>query len=143
LNGVMGDHLADDKSPFAIDMDIRHRKSAKHSDPPQNLTAAGGKLVLLIHGLCLSDLDQHAKHNLLTNEPGALLAAQSNYYPLYLRYNSGLHISHNGLKLSAQLQRLIESWPNPIEELSVVAHSMGGLVIRSALYQAGQQGLSW
>ncbi len=168
LNGVMGDRLAADKSPFAITMDIRHRRIATNSGHPQKrphdlansghpqipnsghpqilphkLTGVGGKLVLLIHGLCLPDLDQHANHNLYANEPGALLAARSNYYPLYLRYNSGLHISQNGQQLSVQLQRLIESWPDAVDELSVVAHSMGGLVMRSALQQAQQQGLTW
>jgi hypothetical protein len=143
LNGLMGDQLETDRSPFAITMDIRHRQVAKDNDHPPDLSEAGGKLLLLIHGLCLSDLDQHARHNLLANEPGALLAAQSDYYPLYLRYNSGLHISQNGQLLSVQLQRLVETWPVPVVELSVLAHSMGGLLMRSALYQAQQQGLSW
>jgi pimeloyl-ACP methyl ester carboxylesterase len=54
-----------------------------------------------------------------------------------------LHISQNGKELSEQLQQLVERWPEDIEDLSVLAHSMGGLVIRSAVQQAKQQGMNW
>jgi pimeloyl-ACP methyl ester carboxylesterase len=54
-----------------------------------------------------------------------------------------LHISHNGRELSAQLEGLLSTWPQPIDELSVVAHSMGGLLLRSALHQAMEQNLNW
>lgn len=146
LNGVMGDRLADDDSPFAIAMDIRS-EAAMHGEhlEPETPTApdAAGKVVLLIHGLCMNDLKQHAQHKGLLSEPGELLAEKLGYFPLYLRYNSGLHISRNGRELSKQLQQLVERWPQDIEDLSVIAHSMGGLVIRSAVQQAQQMGMNW
>jgi pimeloyl-ACP methyl ester carboxylesterase len=74
---------------------------------------------------------------------GAALATTLNYTPLSLRYNSGLHISQNGHQLAAQLEQLVTHWPAPMEELAVVAHSMGGLLIRSAVYVAQQQGMRW
>jgi len=136
LNGVMGDRLAEDASPFTIAMDIRS-EAAMHGGVLQPASFAtpdaAGKVLLLIHGLCMNDFKQHAKYQGNATEPGALLAERLGYFPLYLRYNSGLHISQNGKELAQQLQQLVECWPQDIEELSVVAHSMGGLVIRSAM----------
>jgi pimeloyl-ACP methyl ester carboxylesterase len=63
--------------------------------------------------------------------------------PVYLRYNSGLHTSQNGHELSAQLEQLLLHWPTPVDELTVVAHSMGGLLIRSAFHYARKDGLRW
>lgn len=57
--------------------------------------------------------------------------------------NSGLSISTNGELLSSQLDRLLSQWPTAVEELSVIAHSMGGLVIRSAVHAAGNAGHRW
>ena len=53
-----------------------------------------------------------------------------------MRYNTGLHTSQNGAEFSNLLEQMVAHWPTSIEELSVVAHSMGGLVTRSAVHQA-------
>ena len=135
LNGVMGDRLAEDRNPFAIPMSLQQSIPAT--------TEATGKVVLLIHGLCMTDLQNHARYKDLPGEHGAALASGLNYSPVYLRYNSGLHISINGRELSGQLEQLLERWPVAIEDLSVVAHSMGGLLIRSALHHGRQNGLRW
>jgi pimeloyl-ACP methyl ester carboxylesterase len=72
-----------------------------------------------------------------------MLASELGYSPVYLRYNSGLHISTNGRALATRLEQLLDNWPVPLDELSIVAHSMGGLVSRSANHYAVQQGLRW
>ena len=143
LNGVMGDRLVEDNSPFAIPMSLRYREQAlsRQSPPPQ--ADVSSKVLLLIHGLCMDDLQQYGRRKNHAAEYGDALALQLDYSPVYLRYNSGLHISLNGRELSAQLEQLLTLWPRPIEELSVIAHSMGGLVIRSALHYARQEGLHW
>ncbi len=143
LNGVMGDHLVEQNNPFAIPMTFRHRELAPGQQVPQIEPGSSGKVMLLIHGLCMSDLQQHARNSKNLTEPGKALASSLGYCPVYLRYNSGLHISRNGQELAVQLEALLRNWPEPVDELSVVAHSMGGLVIRSALHQAQQQGLLW
>ena len=51
--------------------------------------------------------------------------------PVYLRYNPGRHISENGRDLAHRLQALVDAWPVPVEAISILAHSMGGLVSRS------------
>lgn len=73
---------------------------------------------------------------------GERLAAELGLTPIYLRYNSGLHVSQNGRELALQLEQLLGHWPVPVEEVSVLAHSMGGLVMRSAAHYAQQDGLA-
>jgi len=104
---------------------------------------ATGKVLVLIHGLCMSDVQWHARHEGDVVDHGESLATTLAYTPVHLRYNSGLHTSKNGRELCAHLEQLVAHWPTPIEELSVVAHSMGGLLIRSAWHCAQQQGLHW
>uniref|UniRef100_UPI00192A2126 PGAP1-like alpha/beta domain-containing protein n=1 Tax=Escherichia coli TaxID=562 RepID=UPI00192A2126 len=69
------------------------------------------------------------------------MAQALGYTPVYLRYNTGLHTSTNGAELSGQLESLVAAWPVPATEVAVLAHSMGGLVARSAIAQA--RGRPW
>jgi hypothetical protein len=59
LNGVLGDCLAASKNPLAIAMGLRWEGHPLPMDA-QALAAAipkaGGKLVVLVHGLCMNDL---------------------------------------------------------------------------------------
>ena len=68
---------------------------------------------------------------------GSQLQRDLGLTPVYLRYNTGLHISENGRALDALLGALVDAWPVPVQDLVIVGHSMGGLVARSALHQAG------
>ena len=134
LNGVMGDRLAQDANPLAITMELRQ------NGRPLDLAALGasgaatGKVLLLVHGLCMNDL-QWLRHG---HDHGAHLAEALGYTPVYLRYNTGQHTSPNGAELSALLTSLVAWWPVPVTELSILAHSMGGLVARSACHHATQ-----
>jgi pimeloyl-ACP methyl ester carboxylesterase len=65
---------------------------------------------------------------------GFRLQAELGYTPVYLRYNSGLHISENGRELARVLDELVAAWPTEVHELSLIGHSMGGLVARSACH---------
>jgi hypothetical protein len=128
LNGVLGDHLAASGNPLAIPI------SLKTVAP-----VAGGKVVVLAHGLCMNDLQWHRRGH----DHGAALARDLGYTPVYLHYNSGLHTSINGRAFAGRLESLIQSWPVPVEELAIVAHSMGGLVSRGALHYAQSAGHEW
>lgn len=143
LNGVMGDRLFEDQSPFALPMTLQFQDSIIDDQTPLAIPAGSGKVLLLIHGLCMNDLKLHARQNNYATDLGDLLSSELGYQPVYVRYNSGLHISRNGRELSARLERLLATWPQAIDEFSVIAHSMGGLLIRSALAQALEQGMSW
>jgi pimeloyl-ACP methyl ester carboxylesterase len=143
LNGVMGDRLLASQNPLATPMTLRCRGQALEIGKPLTLPQATGKVLLLIHGLCMNDLQWQTGPQGQIVDHGAALAAQLGYTPVYLRYNSGLHVSTNARELSLQLEQLLGRWPQPVQELTVVAHSMGGLLTRSAFYHARQAALRW
>jgi pimeloyl-ACP methyl ester carboxylesterase len=143
LNGVMGDRLVASNNPFALPMTFRYRNEGLNWQATPALPEASGKIMLLIHGLCMIDLQRHAVRRDQVPDHGAVLAEALGYTPVYLHYNSGRHTSQNGRELAARLEQLISHWPTPIQELTVVAHSMGGLLTRSAVHYARQQELGW
>jgi len=135
VNGVLGDYLETTANPLAIAMHLRH---AGIPFEPGALADATAKIVVLVHGSCMTDGQWlRAGH-----DHGAALA-ELGYTPLYVRYNSGLHISTNGRRLAALLDELVAGWPVPIDELVLVGHSMGGLVARSACHVAGELAQPW
>jgi pimeloyl-ACP methyl ester carboxylesterase len=142
LNGVLGDYLAATANPLAIEMEVRRQGSAIAMDRVALRTAlprATGKVLLLVHGSSMSDLHW----NRLGHDHGAALERDLGYSAVYLRYNSGLHVSTNGRALTGLLEALTALWPVPIEQLAIVSHSMGGLVTRSACHSAAAAGHSW
>jgi hypothetical protein len=143
LNGVLGDHLASTANPFATRMALRFRGADVVPQAPPAELAASARAVLLVHGLCMCDLQWHSQHDGQPFDHGRLLGQALNASPVYLRYNSGRHISENGAALSALLEQWAGRADSQLAQLTVVAHSMGGLVTRSALHLAGQHGLRW
>jgi pimeloyl-ACP methyl ester carboxylesterase len=131
LNGVWGDHLAATGNPLAISMSLR-TGGRPYEGAPQVPT---GKLLVLVHGLAMNDLQWTRREH----DHGQALARDLGFTPVYLHYNSGLHVSQNGREFAALLDRAVANWPVPVEELVIVGHSMGGLVARSACWiGAGQ-----
>src|SRR5437762_5606252 len=65
------------------------------------------------------------------------------YTPVYLHYNSGRHISTNGHELADVMEIFLRNWPHAIEQLTIVGHSMGGLVARSACDYATLADYAW
>src|SRR3954471_17419693 len=121
LNGAVGDRLAESGNPLALDMTLQGG-----GDSP--------RVAVFVHGLCETD-DAWA---LFGRHPyGARLEEELGYTPLYLRYNTGIHISDNGRRLARLLEETVESWPVPVEEIALVGHSMGGLVARRACHYGG------
>jgi pimeloyl-ACP methyl ester carboxylesterase len=142
LNGVLGDYLQATQSPLAISMRFRHRGRALEEEPRSLREAfpdASGKLLVLVHGSSQNDL-QWNRHG---HDHGAALARDLGYTPVYLHYNSGRHVSTNGRELASRLERLVSAWPAPLEEISLLGHSMGGLVARSACLVAEVDNLTW
>jgi len=76
----------------------------------------------MVHGLCLND--RHWRRD--EHDHGAALADDLGLTPLYLRYNTGLHIGDNGRDFAKMLETLLRNWPRPVEELVILGHSMGG-----------------
>jgi pimeloyl-ACP methyl ester carboxylesterase len=141
-NGVLGDHLEATGNPLAIRMELRRDGQAlplTRKPLAARLPKASGKLLVLVHGLCMNDLQwKHAGH-----DHGEALAMDLGYTPVYLHYNSGQHTSTNGHELSRLLEKLVKAWPVLAEEIVLLCHSMGGLVARSALDDAFGNELAW
>jgi pimeloyl-ACP methyl ester carboxylesterase len=142
LNGVVGGHLETTANPLAIPMTLRQR-----GQPIGTAGLAGaaeipnptGKVLLLVHGLCMNDLQWRRNGH----DHGAALAADAGFTPVYLHYNSGLHISVNGRAGAEQFEALLLAWPVPVTELVILGHSMGGLVARSACHYGKAAGHTW
>ena len=146
LNGVMGDRLLADNNPLAIRMTLRHRGETLDWQTLSSSRSApeiSGKLLLMIHGLCRNDLQWDSQYEGKPVNHAEQLAGELGLTPIYLCYNTGLHVSQNGRELAVQLDQLLRCWPVPVEEISVLAHSMGGLVMRSAVHYAQEDGLAW
>ncbi len=166
LNGVLGDYLHASGNSLAIPMGWRRdgralqllpkdpaaktdpaqasavasRLAADPSDTPADTTAGESttKLVLLIHGLCMNDRQwSRAGH-----DHGQALVSLG-YTPIYLRYNSGLKVANNGRQLAAEIDALLAAWPQPVDEIVLLGHSMGGLVARSAIHYGAEAKHDW
>jgi pimeloyl-ACP methyl ester carboxylesterase len=136
LNGVVGDHLERTGNPLAMQLELRVRDELPAT---ADVPATGTRLLLLIHGLCMND-QQWTRGG---HDHGQALADALGYTPVYLRYNSGRHISVNGRELAEALEQFVRQWPHPVQSVAIIGHSMGGLVARSALHQAAQAGMDW
>ncbi len=142
LNGVLGDYLAATDNPLATRMCLRRDGETLEMERlsiAAQVPKPGGRLLVLVHGLCMTD----RRWSRLGHDHGAALARDLAFTPLYLQYNSGLHISTNGRAFACLLEALVEQWPVPVEELVILAHSMGGLVSRSACHYGARAGHAW
>ena len=106
LNGVCGDHLEAAGNPLALSMVLTDGSSELELDKEavsDACTEASPHIVVMVHGLCLSDRDwfQREKPDL-----GESLQKELGMSPVYLRYNTGRHISTNGQELAELLERL-------------------------------------
>ena len=151
LNGVMGDRLQASANPLAVPMTLRYQdlgaivsKGLEANLPlGEQIPNATPKLLLVIHGLCMNDLQWNTQQQGKNINHAITLASALGYTPVYVRYNSGLHVSENDHDLARQLEALVARWPTPLAQITVLAHSMGGLLARSALHVASQSGLQW
>lgn len=135
LNGALGDQLAARYDPRAIRMSFRQGgRDVAVAD--LGLHGPRQKTVVFVHGLMgdeliwqtgFQDAPGHRRY-------GPRLAEEAGVRALYVRFNSGLHLSENGRALGHLLTALATTYPDALGELALVGHSMGGLIIRSAGY---------
>lgn len=143
VNGVCGDHLEATDNPLAIDMHFSAAERALDLDPQAlagALPDASPHIAVFVHGLCLSPNSWQRGDNGCV---GDRLEDALDVTPLYVSYNTGRHISTNGRELAEKLAELCAAWPVPVESLSLIGHSMGGLVIRSACWYADEADQAW
>lgn len=139
LNGVLGDYLVETNNPLALKLELRSGGRALTLTSEGLAGCEGERVLVLVHGSSMNDA-QWLRHG---HDHGAALARSRGLTPVYVRYNSGLHVSENGQALSTALEALVQHWPRPVTELVLVGHSMGGLVSRSACLAGEAHGATW
>lgn len=138
VNGLFGDTLAERASTSAIPMTLRSGAQVLPLDRDglaRLLPDATARITVLVHGLMCTESIWAFSDDPATSY-GTLLARDRGVTPLSLRYNTGRHISVNGRELARLLHRLVAAWPVRVREITLIGHSMGGLVIRSACHYA-------
>ena len=143
VTGLRGDALEAEGSPLSQPMAVRVDGEPVALDPDSLREAfpdAGPRLVVFVHGLMTTEFSWA----LFGPETyGERLARELGCTPVYVRYNTGRHISENGRSLSELMEELVAAWPVDAEQIALVGHSMGGLVARSACCHAAEEGADW
>ena len=139
--GLRGDALEAEGSPLHQPMAVRVNGAPV---PPRAEALAAAfpdttdRIVVFLHGLMETEFSWGASETY-----GTRLARDLGWTPVYVRYNSGRRISHNGRSLSELMEALVAAWPVEVERIALVGHSMGGLVARSACHRAAEDGADW
>ena len=143
ISGLRGDVLEAERSALAQPMAIRVDGvpvPARRADLARAFPDATGRVVVFLHGLMETE---YAWRSAERPTYGERLAADLGATPVYIRFNTGRHISHTGAALSGLLDDLVAEWPVEMEQIALVGHSMGGLVARSACHQGKEAGRFW
>jgi pimeloyl-ACP methyl ester carboxylesterase len=148
LNGTHGDALAGAANPLAHAMGFYAGGRPLPLDPKglrDALPEATDRVCVFVHGLCCDETawQRRDPSGAPARSYGERLQEVAGYTPLYLRYNTGLPLVENGRALAGLLETLAEAYPLPIRSLTIVGHSMGGLVALQACIQAEAGGLPW
>jgi pimeloyl-ACP methyl ester carboxylesterase len=150
FNGVWGDYLSQKQSRLDLGMTLRHH--GRHLPATQEAFAAAfphptSKLCVFVHSLAATEWLWSLSSEKHCGDPdvtfGTRLCKDLGFTPVYLRYNTGRHISENGRALATLLTEVLDAYPVPVEEIALVGHSMGGLVARSAAHYAREHDEPW
>jgi pimeloyl-ACP methyl ester carboxylesterase len=141
ITGLTGDALEQQGSPLAQPMAVRVAGEPLELEPGAVADAfpgATGHIVVFLHGLMETEFSWGA-----ADTYGARLEGEIGCTAVYVRYNSGLHISQNGRCLSELMDELTAAWPVEVDRIALVGHSMGGLVARSACNRGALEEAAW
>jgi pimeloyl-ACP methyl ester carboxylesterase len=141
IAGLRGDALEAEGSPLHQPMAVRVDGEPVPPEPDALAAAfpdASPDIVVFLHGLMETEFSWGT-----AGTYGERLAGDLGLTPVYVRYNSGRRISHNGRSLSELMESLVAAWPVEVNRVALVGHSMGGLVARSACHRAGEDGAGW
>ncbi len=150
VNAAVGDYLHAADNGLSLGMTLRAGDRYLPRDPA-GLRAAlpdpTGRVVVFVHGLGATEwswcLHAEAWYGDPATNFGSLLARDLGMTPVYVRYNTGRHVSENGQTLAALLDDLVRHFPVEVTELVLVGHSMGGLVVRSACHYGREAAMPW
>jgi len=143
LHGLIGDDMERTARVLAYPMSIRvdgRPVPPKYRALATAFPDAGAHLVVFLHGLVETESAWR-----LGGRPtyGERLDSEADTTSIFLRYNTGRRIATNGADLSDLLEQLVQAWPVRVHRITLVGHSMGGLVSRSAAHHAAENGRRW
>lgn len=146
VNGLIGDELRMLDDPHAISMSLRvdgQDVELSRWRLSEAFRPAGDHVVVFVHGLCESDDSWNSSRTKRGSTYPERVAAETGATPVVVRYNTGLHVSENGQHLDLLMRQLVELWPTTVRRVTLVGHSMGGLVIRAATNHATANSQTW
>jgi pimeloyl-ACP methyl ester carboxylesterase len=143
-HGVLDERFLAVAPELDLEVTLRHRGEPVALDPAslrRSYPHAGARLAVFVHGLVHSE-------GVWFDQPGdspslPALATASGVTPLLVRYGTGRAIARNGADLAGLIEAVVAAWPVPVEELTIVGHSMGGLVARAAAVTATREQHRW
>lgn len=143
LHGLIGDDMERSSRVLAYPLSIRvdgRPVVPKYRALATAFPDAGAHLVVFLHGLVETESAWR-----LGGRPtyGERLDSEAGTTSIFLRYNTGRRIATNGADLSDLLEQLVPAWPVRVHRITLVGHSMGGLVSRSAAHHAAENGRRW
>ncbi len=146
LNGWIGDRLQQEGSGLAQPTSVR--VGGQPIEPCESslrdaFPNASERLVVFLHGLMETEFSWRWGGDRTGTTYGSRLEQDLDGTAIFVRYNSGLHISENGRSVASLIEKLVEEWPVEVEQIALVGHSMGGLVARSACHHAALQNEGW
>ncbi len=135
VNGLIGEKLDQDHPHLSLPLTVRvggrgvpvERPSLRRAFPH-----ATGRVLVFVHGLGEHEGIWDLRREEAGGSYGSRLEMAAGWTPVYLRANTGLPVTHNGVSLTALLQDLVDQWPVEVTRVALVGHSMGGLIIRAA-----------
>ena len=150
LNAAVGDYLDASKNTLGIQLQLR--VGDEYLDATSDAQAwaqacagLGEHLCVFVHGLGATEwswwLGSLAYHGCAEVSLSTQLSSALGADMVHVRYNTGCALQENGQRLAALLELLCAA--TPMGRLTLVGHSMGGLVVRHACHHAQQQGLAW
>lgn len=146
VNGLIGDELRMVDDPQAIVMAVRKDGDDIPVSPwpvGESFRGATSHIVLFLHGLCESDESWSIGDRSTGSTYAQRITDETDGTPVFIRYNTGLRVSENGKHLDWLIRQLVASWPTDVTRITLIGHSMGGLVVRAATNHATASGQTW
>jgi pimeloyl-ACP methyl ester carboxylesterase len=145
VNGLIGDHLAATRNPISVKAGFYQKGKLielTEDGLKKQFPQAQANLVVFVHGLCGNEdawWFYYRKEDPMTLPYGLKLATAFDVTPLYLRYNTGLSFESNARNFKRMLKKVVKNWPVEVKSMTLIGHSMGGLVSRRAVEMLGAE----
>jgi len=143
-HGVVAEQLLDVAPELDQEVTFRLAERVGPVEParlPGLLPATTSRVVVFVHGLVDTEQVWLPTDGSGVSLPGGV--AGDGASPVLVRYGTGRTVLRNGRDLDHRLGELLASWPVPVTSLTLVGHSMGGLVLRAACAAAADRGGEW